>query len=113
MEFPISTVRLFSQNIPISGGGYFRLFPYLVIKSSLKRINHQDESPFVTYIHPWELDPDQPRLDNISLLSKFRHYINLDSTAGKLKRLLRDFTFSSIKHVFEMKLHALKSVASR
>jgi len=103
LELPISTVRLFGQNIPISGGGYFRLFPYLVIKSSLKRINHQDKSPFVTYVHPWELDPDQPRLGNISLLSKFRHYINLESTAGKLKRLLRDFTFSSMKHVFDIR----------
>jgi len=103
LELPISTVRLFGQNIPISGGGYFRLFPYLVIKSSLKRINHQDKSPFVTYVHPWELDPDQPRVGNISLLTKFRHYINLESTAGKLKRLLRDFTFSSMEHVFDIR----------
>ena len=101
IEFPLSTVRFAGQNVPISGGGYFRLFPYSIIKKGLTRINRIEGMPFIFYIHPWELDPNQPRINSTSVLSKFRHYINLDKTELRFKQLLTDFNFSSIKDLLE------------
>ena len=102
VEYPISTVKLWGLNMPISGGGYMRLFPYGVTKKGLEKINRSEEKPFVIYLHPWELDPEQPRFNNLSALSRFRHYVNLDGTAEKLRRLLNDFTFSSMREVIEL-----------
>ncbi len=99
VEYPISTVKVLGCNIPVSGGGYMRLFPYGVIRKGLSRINAGEGQPFVFYVHPWEFDPDQPRMANISVLSRFRHYVNLDGTVEKLKRLLSDFKFSSMADV--------------
>jgi len=99
IEFPISTVRIFGQNIPISGGGYFRLFPYLLIRQGLKRINEVEKNCIIFYVHPWEFDPDQPRLNSISFKSRFRHYINLDKTESKFKKLLRHFQFAPMRYV--------------
>ena len=99
VEYPISTVRMMGVNVPISGGGYMRLFPYGWIRQGLSKINYVEKQPFVFYLHPWEFDPEQPRMANISVLSRFRHYINLSGTAGKLRRLLSDFTFSSMREV--------------
>jgi polysaccharide deacetylase family protein (PEP-CTERM system associated) len=99
VEYPISTVKLWGLNMPISGGGYMRLFPYGVTKKGLEKINKDEEKPFVIYLHPWELDPEQPRFNDLSALSRFRHYVNLDGTAEKLRRLLSDFTFSSMREV--------------
>jgi polysaccharide deacetylase family protein (PEP-CTERM system associated) len=99
IEFPISTVKFFGQNIPISGGGYFRLFPYPFIKKGLKRINNVEKQPFIFYVHPWELDSDQPRIKEVRLRSRFRHYINLDKTESKFRRLVGDFQFSTIQQL--------------
>lgn len=93
IEYPISTTRVMGRNLPISGGGYFRLFPYLITRSALKRINTNENQPFVFYLHPWELNPDQQRIKNASPLSRFRHYVNLKTTRGKFERLLDDFRF--------------------
>jgi len=101
VEFPISTLRICGQNLPISGGGYFRLFPYSLIKKGLRRINEEEKQPFVFYIHPWELDPDQPRMNSISRRSRFRHYVNLNKTESKFRKLLLDFEFSSIKDLLK------------
>jgi hypothetical protein len=103
IEFPISTLRICGQNIPISGGGYFRLFPYSLVKKGLERINWMEGMPFIFYLHPWEIDPYQPRINSISRKSRFRHYVNLHKTENRFKRLLRDFNFSSIKEVIELK----------
>ncbi len=99
IEFPISTVRVFGTNFPMSGGGYFRLFPYPVVKRGLKKINQVEGKPFLFYLHPWEIDPQQPRVNGISSRSKFRHYVNLDKTEFKFNKLLSDFRFSSIKEL--------------
>jgi hypothetical protein len=99
VEFPISTLRICGQNLPISGGGYFRLFPYSVIKRGLKRINRVEGMPFIFYLHPWELDDEQPRINSISMLSKFRHYVNLNKTEDRFKKLLTDFRFLAISDV--------------
>jgi hypothetical protein len=101
VEFPISTFQLLGMNLPISGGGYIRLFPYPIIKRGLKRINEVEQKPFIFYIHPWEIDSDQPRINGLSLRSKFRHYVNLDKTETKFKRLLKDFQFSTVRDTLE------------
>jgi polysaccharide deacetylase family protein (PEP-CTERM system associated) len=97
LEFPLSTIKLFGQNVPISGGGYFRLFPYSLIRKGLKGINEKEGKPFIFYMHPWELDSEQPRIKEVSLKSRFRHYVKLDKAEGKFKRLLGDFQFSTIR----------------
>lgn len=95
-EFPISTLRIFGKNLPVSGGGYFRLFPYWFTRAALRRINGLDRRPFVFYFHPWEIDPDQPRMKGATLLSNFRHYLNLGKTHSRLRMLLRDFSFGPL-----------------
>lgn len=97
IELPLSTVKLFGQNFPVSGGGYFRLFPYPLIRSGLTRINEEEKKPFIFYLHPWELDSDQPRVNGLSSISKFRHYVNLDKAESKFRRLLEDFQFSTVE----------------
>jgi polysaccharide deacetylase family protein (PEP-CTERM system associated) len=95
-EFPISTSSILGKNIPVSGGGYFRLLPYPLTKMALRRINIKEKKPFIFYIHPWEIDPSQPKIANAGFKSNFRHYLNLDKTENRLNRLLKDFRFRSI-----------------
>lgn len=95
-EYPISTALMLGRNVPISGGGYFRLFPYWLTKMGLSSINQKEQQPFMFYLHPWEFDPSQPRFRNASMLSRFRHYNNLDKTQNRFKKLLNDFRFGSI-----------------
>jgi polysaccharide deacetylase family protein (PEP-CTERM system associated) len=94
LEFPISTLRLAGSNIPIAGGGYFRLFPYAFIHWGIAHINAREHQPALVYFHPWEIDPGQPRIQ-ASALSRFRHYVNLEKTEQRLVHLLRDFTFGT------------------
>lgn len=96
VEYPISTVRLLGRNVPVSGGGYFRLFPYWLTRYGLSKINRDDKQPFIFYLHPWEVDPEQPRVAGAGALSRFRHYNNLDKTRQRLRRLLRDFAFAPL-----------------
>ena len=102
VEFPLSTLKLFGQRIPIAGGGYFRLFPYWFSQWGLGRINQNGE-PFIFYLHPWEIDPDQPRVDDLSLKSRFRHYNNLDVCYARLERLLDRFRFGAVTDVLAEK----------
>lgn len=97
-EVPPSTVRLGSMNLPVAGGGYFRLLPYGWTRWGIARINSTEKLPAIFYLHPWEIDPAQPRLE-AGTLSRFRHYRNLDKTEGRLKRLLGDFRFGRLKDV--------------
>jgi polysaccharide deacetylase family protein (PEP-CTERM system associated) len=97
-ELPGSTVRRMGTNLPIGGGGYFRLLPYSWTRSGIERVNLVEGRPAVFYVHPWEIDPDQPRFP-CGGLSKFRHYRNLDKTEGRLRRLLRDFRFGTVSEV--------------
>lgn len=96
IEIPISTSLLGGRKIPISGGGYFRLFPYFFTKMLLKRINVKENQSFNFYLHPWEFDPEQPRINNITMFSKFRHYINLDKTHDRFIKLINDFKFTTM-----------------
>ena len=92
-EYPLSTAVFFGKNLPIAGGGYFRLFPYWFTKFALKKINNKDRQPFVFYLHPWEIDEKQPRFKQARLLSRFRHYNNLGKTMKRFERLINDFDF--------------------
>jgi len=94
VEYPLSTYRLLGQTIPVAGGGYFRLYPYWLSRFFFRSIN-KSSAPFVFYFHPWEIDPDQPRVE-ASLISKFRHYNNLDKTQQRLSNLFVDFGFTTM-----------------
>lgn len=97
LEIPITTVKLFDKNFPLAGGGYFRFFPYRATRWGLNRINQKEGKPFVFYLHPWEVDPAQPRMKGASAKSRFRHYVNLSKTESRLKKLLKDFSFAPIR----------------
>jgi polysaccharide deacetylase family protein (PEP-CTERM system associated) len=98
-EYPLSTLRMMNTNIPIAGGGYFRLLPYPFIKWSIEQLNKEGRTA-IMYLHPWELDPEQPRVHQASWLAKFRHYHQLEKTSEKLTSLLQDFSFGSFRDVF-------------
>jgi len=100
IEVPIATVRIGSRNYPCGGGGYFRLLPYSVSRAALRRINRHDHLPAVFYIHPWEVDPDQPRPSGVSAKSRLRHYTNLAKTGERLGRLTRDFRWNRMDSIF-------------
>ncbi|TSK05927.1 MAG: DUF3473 domain-containing protein [Geobacter sp.] len=97
VEFPITTLMRYGVGIPIAGGGYFRLFPYAFTRWGLNRINRREGRPFVFYLHPWEIDPEQPRIAGASAKSRFRHYLNLDKTQPRMERLLDDFSFGRLR----------------
>lgn len=94
-EFPISVLRYGVAKIPVAGGGYFRLFPYRFTRWALRQLNRRGQE-FVFYIHPWEMDPAQPRVHEADSLSRFRHYLNLERCPQRLDRLLDDFTFDTM-----------------
>lgn len=96
-EFPLSTLKFPGYTLPIAGGGYFRLFPYWFSRWGLGSINRQGQ-PFVFYLHPWEVDPGQPRLD-VKWFSRFRHYNNLDVCEHRLAQLLGHFQFTAMGDV--------------
>jgi polysaccharide deacetylase family protein (PEP-CTERM system associated) len=100
VEIPMTTMRLFGRNLPTSGGGWFRLLPYAVTRAALRRAGGELQSSCVFYLHPWEIDPGQPRQVQAPLRSRLRHYVNLGRTEDRLRRLLRDFRWSRMDRVF-------------
>lgn len=94
-ELPPSTARVLGTRIAVGGGGYFRLYPYPLLRRWLRRIEASGQ-PLVFYLHPWELDPEQPRMEG-TRLSTFRHYLNLHKVEPRLERLLDDFRFDSVR----------------
>jgi len=102
-EFPLTTlpVRIGGREhrLPIAGGGYLRLFPVRLISRWIEKINRREGQPTVIYFHPWELDPRQPRI-KAGFKSRFRHYLNLDKTEGKVRALLSEFSFGTMSEVF-------------
>ncbi|GAB7024026.1 XrtA system polysaccharide deacetylase [Salidesulfovibrio brasiliensis] len=104
-EFPITTYPLQALgrrlDLPVSGGGYFRLLPYGLVDRALRHVNEREGQPAVVYFHPWEIDPGQPRIKGCGLKSRFRHYVNLDSTYGKLERLLSGHEFAPLGTVLQ------------
>jgi polysaccharide deacetylase family protein (PEP-CTERM system associated) len=96
IEIPLSYLRIFNLKIPLSGGGYFRLFPYYMFRQGVKKIIRK-QNFYCFYIHPWEFDNSQPRLKSLDFKSRFRHYNNLNTTESKFNRLIKDIQFTSIK----------------
>lgn len=108
IEVPASTVRAGNLNLPIAGGGYFRLLPYSWTRWGIRRVNRTERQPVVFYFHPWEVDPNQPRLP-VGPATRVRHYSGLSSTTARLRRLLHDFQFDSVATVMSvtpMSVHA-------
>lgn len=104
LELPMTTLKLGKRNLPIAGGGYFRLMPYALYRAAFKRFNDREKKPGIFYFHPWEIDASQPRIDGAARLSKFRHYVNISAVPRRLDRLLKDFRWGRIDEVFAAEL---------
>lgn len=94
IEFPLTTAKVMGQTLPAAGGGYFRLYPYWLSRALLQRASREGSAIF--YLHPWEVDPEQPRVEHASWFSRFRHYNNLHRCEHRLRRLLTDFQFGCV-----------------
>jgi polysaccharide deacetylase family protein (PEP-CTERM system associated) len=102
VEFPIGTARLFGVNLPIGGGGYFRLLPVTVVSRGIRRVNDREQQPVMFYMHPWELDPDQPR-PQMPWRHRFRHRVGLEEQAIKLSSLFAQFRFGTARASLTMR----------
>ena len=101
VEFPMAAATFCGLQVPVSGGGYFRILPYWVTRAGLRQINDRAGRPFTFYLHPWEVDPDQPRI-KVGWFSRFRHYTNLELCEARLRRLLGEFSFASMREVLQL-----------
>ena len=99
VEFPLSTASILGYRLPVAGGGYFRLYPYAMTRLGLSQINRKDR-PFIFYLHPWEIDPGQPRV-SARWFSRFRHYNNLGKCESRLRSLMNDFHFGTALEVLK------------
>jgi|SRR5580704_1837646 polysaccharide deacetylase family protein (PEP-CTERM system associated) len=106
VEIPISTIQMGQQRLPFCGGGYFRMLPFSYVCWGIRRLNRGEKQPAVFYIHPWEFDPEQPRLA-ASRRSRFRQYTGLSKTAKNLGRLCEQFLFAPMKEAFSDQLSAI------
>ncbi len=103
LELPVTTVEFAGRTLPAGGGGYFRLLPYSAYCWALRRVNSRDRQPGIFYFHPWEVDPEQPRMAGASLRSRFRHYVNLDTMETRLRRLVSEFEWGRMDEVFDVR----------
>ncbi len=99
LEIPVTTAQLGPKRLAAGGGGFFRLLPYAFSRWAIRQVNEDEQRPAVIYFHPWEIDPDQPRVANAPIKSKLRHYTKLDVMADKLRRLPRDFHWGRLDHI--------------
>ncbi|ABK43109.1 polysaccharide deacetylase [Magnetococcus marinus MC-1] len=104
VEIPPATVVWGGRRFPCGGGGWFRLLPYGVSRWALQRVNGHDQQSVVFYCHPWEVDPQQPRVAGVGWRSRFRHYLNLHRTEPRLKALLQDFSWDRMDRVFAQEI---------
>jgi polysaccharide deacetylase family protein (PEP-CTERM system associated) len=112
IEFPPSTVQVFGQNLPIAGGGYFRLMPYEAFRWGLRRINQREGKSAIFMVHTWEIDPEQPLIRG-TRLNVWRHRNNLHQTEPRLKRLLKDFRFAPVREVLRLSDDAARTAESK
>jgi polysaccharide deacetylase family protein (PEP-CTERM system associated) len=99
VEFPITTTPALGRNLPLGGGGYLRMLPYGYMRWGMRRVNTGEGEPAVVYVHPWEVDPGQPKLKTAGRRGFSTHYVGLAGTERKLRRLLRDFRFAPMRDV--------------
>ncbi|MEB2284501.1 MAG: hypothetical protein B6D46_03140 [Polyangiaceae bacterium UTPRO1] len=97
VEFPITTTVLCGRNLPLGGGGWLRIFPYAYMRWGMRRVHRREGRGAVFYIHPWEVDPEQPRMQTAGRRGFSSHYVNLGRTEAKLRRLLGDFRFAPMR----------------
>ena len=109
LEIPQAVASILGRNLPVSGGGYFRLLPNALNKKLIKLFHEQHDHSYGFYCHPWEIDPGQPRIEGASLKSRFRHYINLNRMEGKIRELCSWGNFNRIDSVYETQLRAMIS----
>ena len=102
LEIPVTTVTIGQRKIPCGGGGYFRLYPYPLSRWAIRRVNRRDQQASMFYFHPWEIDPDQPRVAGISMKTRFRHYLNLNRMEGRIRSLLADFNWDRVDRVYSI-----------
>ncbi len=100
IEIPVPTTRKNDSNTGIGGGGYFRLYPYWLSKRRINNYLTTEKQPYSFYFHPWEIDPEQPRIAGASIKSKLRHYLNLSRMEGKVVQLLEDYQWDTMKSVY-------------
>jgi polysaccharide deacetylase family protein (PEP-CTERM system associated) len=103
LEIPVTTTCVMGRNLPAGGGGYFRLAPYRLSRWALRRVNRIDQRAAIFYLHPWEIDPEQPRVPGTGWKTRFRHYVNLHRTESRLGRLLQDFSWGRVDDVFGLR----------
>ena len=108
VELPITTTSVLGRNLPCGGGGWFRLYPYKVSQWAIKRVQQNDRERAIFYFHPWEIDPEQPRIKGLNLRTRFRHYQNLARMEPRVEQLLKDFEWGTMAEVFATELAALK-----
>ncbi len=101
VEIPVTTAELGGKRLAAGGGGFFRLLPYAFSSWAIRQVNSKEGRPAIIYFHPWEIDPEQPRVENASLKSKLRHYSRLDAMAGKLRRLAKEFEWDRLDAIVE------------
>ncbi|APG62455.1 polysaccharide deacetylase [Sphingorhabdus lutea] len=113
VEIPVTTAVLGSKRLAAGGGGFFRLLPYQFSKWAIDQVNEKDGRPAILYFHPWEIDPDQPRVDNAPLKSKLRHYSRLDAMKGKLARLCGAYEWDLMRNIAaEQRDNMIKNIAA-
>lgn len=100
LEIPVSTIDIAGKRLPVGGGGYFRLYPYWLFSAGIRALNNKEQMPVNFYLHPWEIDADQPKVAGLSAKTRFRHYLNLDKTEHRLSRLLSDFSWGRMADVY-------------
>jgi polysaccharide deacetylase family protein (PEP-CTERM system associated) len=100
-EFPLTTAKVFGQPVPAAGGGYFRQYPYWLSRWLFGRASQNGQKSNIFYLHPWEIDPEQPRVPNASWFSNFRHYTNLHRCLPRLEQLLEDFAFGTMSQALQ------------
>lgn len=98
LEVPLTTASALGRNWPAAGGGYFRLLPLRYSRWAIRRVNRRDKMPAIFYFHPWEIDPEQPRVAGLPMSAKFRHYVNLQHFEGRLAAMLDEFSWGRMDH---------------
>lgn len=111
IELPVTTARFAGRTLAAGGGGFFRLLPYAFSRWAIRQVNGDAQRPAIIYFHPWEIDPDQPRVANAPLRSKVRHYSNLSVMAPKLRRLARDFRWTRVDAIAGQETQRLEDMA--
>jgi polysaccharide deacetylase family protein (PEP-CTERM system associated) len=112
IEIPVTTAILGGRRVAAGGGGFFRVLPYAFSRWAIRQVNRQDRRPAVFYFHPWEIDPDQPRVPGAPMRSKLRHYTNLDKMAGKLRNLVHEFSWGRMDLIARREAELATSLAA-